>query len=349
MDTIDQVVSASWHADEAAAYEFFAALHETAALLRADGRTDPDALRAALTDAALPAESVDALIDTLEQIGEPLDEVLEAVVAVGPDDLVGRYNHVLREAYAAAGNDPDGGPDPTGEQQSGPEDPVAEDPDAWNAYLAANGPAWDGTEDTWTQFTDWFLYHGAEAGVGQSAQAFIDYVAAEPDKLAAFAAYGVHLAGPEAITAAAPQAPAPDSGDSDALSEQQISALAEEALADLDSAPPDTETEARPGDAEPAALTQQQISALAEDALADLDGEDAGSGDGFEEGDLTALFGEAGIDDSEPISVEQAVEVVGDNLIKEFRAAHPEFADTSDEELLGFLTEILTEEAAAAS
>jgi hypothetical protein len=48
-----------------------------------------------------------------------------------------------------------------------------EDPGAWNGYLARNGPRWDGTEPSWAQFRDWFLYDAAANGVSESAAGFI--------------------------------------------------------------------------------------------------------------------------------------------------------------------------------
>lgn len=68
----------------------------------------------------------------------------------------------------------------------------SEDPDTWNNYLAQNGPRWDGTEASWQQFRDWFLYDAAEHHVGTSAQGFIA-LAENGDKRTVFATYGVAL------------------------------------------------------------------------------------------------------------------------------------------------------------
>lgn len=67
-----------------------------------------------------------------------------------------------------------------------------EDHEAWNSYLAQNGPRWDGTEAAWRQFRDWFLYDAAAHQVGGSAQGFIA-LAESGDKRAVFADYGVTL------------------------------------------------------------------------------------------------------------------------------------------------------------
>lgn len=93
----------------------------------------------------------------------------------------------------------------------------AEDQDGWNAYLAANGPTWDGTEDAWQQFRAWFLYQAAQARVGRSAEAFIGYVEAQRDKIAAFTEYGVTIG-------AQPSADSPESaGTADPASFPELS------------------------------------------------------------------------------------------------------------------------------
>jgi hypothetical protein len=64
----------------------------------------------------------------------------------------------------------------------------------WNEFLAENGPRWDGTEQAWGPFKEWFLYTAREQGVTQSAESFIAYVDADQDKAAVFAQYGVTIA-----------------------------------------------------------------------------------------------------------------------------------------------------------
>ena len=58
------------------------------------------------------------------------------------------------------------------------------DESAWNAYLATNGPYWDGTEESWAQFRDWFRYHAEEQGLGVPATGLLDFLAtqAAPDR-----------------------------------------------------------------------------------------------------------------------------------------------------------------------
>lgn len=81
----------------------------------------------------------------------------------------------------------------------------SEDPEAWNRYLAQNGPRWDGAEASWQQFRDWFVYDAAANGVGESAQGFIA-LAERGDKRSVFTDYGVTL--PTAATPGTGDAPA---------------------------------------------------------------------------------------------------------------------------------------------
>jgi hypothetical protein len=76
------------------------------------------------------------------------------------------------------------------------EEPVEESEADWQAFLAANGPMWNGEESSWTQFSEWFAYQATESGVGQLAAAFLAYVRPLPDKVATFAEYGVVIARP---------------------------------------------------------------------------------------------------------------------------------------------------------
>lgn len=69
----------------------------------------------------------------------------------------------------------------------------SDDHDVWNRYLAENGLLWDGTEPSWRQFRDWFLYDAAAHGVGESARGFIALAESAADKLTVFADYGIAL------------------------------------------------------------------------------------------------------------------------------------------------------------
>jgi hypothetical protein len=76
------------------------------------------------------------------------------------------------------------------------------DENAWNAFLVEYGGYWNGEDDTWDQFVEWFRYHAEDQGLGSPATAFIEYVADESDKVAVFARYGVELAGADDETEA---------------------------------------------------------------------------------------------------------------------------------------------------
>jgi hypothetical protein len=69
------------------------------------------------------------------------------------------------------------------------------DEQAWQAYLAQNGPQWDGTEESWEQFRQWFAYYASEQGLGTPATAFLDYLTPQPaaERITTFAQYGVTI------------------------------------------------------------------------------------------------------------------------------------------------------------
>lgn len=47
----------------------------------------------------------------------------------------------------------------------GADQPDAEEDDGvWAGFLAANGPAWDGSEKSLPAFREWFAYYAADAG-----------------------------------------------------------------------------------------------------------------------------------------------------------------------------------------
>lgn len=82
---------------------------------------------------------------------------------------------------------------------------VEYDNDAWFAFLAENGVRWDGTEESWSGFRDWFLYYATEGGFAIPAGLLFDYL--EPrsaaERVTLFSEYGVTIAVPEHLTAAA--------------------------------------------------------------------------------------------------------------------------------------------------
>jgi hypothetical protein len=72
------------------------------------------------------------------------------------------------------------------------------DEGAWQRFLTENGPRWSGDEESWGQFSEWFLYYANESGVGAPATALIQYLAAQAahDRIATLAQYGVQITAP---------------------------------------------------------------------------------------------------------------------------------------------------------
>jgi len=96
-----------------------------------------------------------------------------------------------------------------------PPRPVAEvdpavcpyDEEAWVAFLTEHGPAWDGTDAGWPTFTQAFLRLAAECGLDIPSTAFVEYVAARPDKRTVFGQYEIPVP-PAAEAKAVVEAPA---------------------------------------------------------------------------------------------------------------------------------------------
>jgi len=130
-------------------------------------------------------DDVDAFTDRANSHGGA--DLVRRLAELGPDQLTAEYQQLLDEESAA------------------PEEGQSEeyDEDAWSSYLAENATMWNGTEDTWTQFRDWFLHYANERGLGVPAGAFLDYADSQGDKAAVFAQYGITLptSAPAAITA----------------------------------------------------------------------------------------------------------------------------------------------------
>ena len=73
------------------------------------------------------------------------------------------------------------------------QEPSSYDEADWADYLATNGPSWDGHEESWQQFRDWFLYHADQRGLGQPATDLITYLetVSGSDRVELFGRYGV--------------------------------------------------------------------------------------------------------------------------------------------------------------
>lgn len=118
------------------------------------------------------------------------EELMAALTAV--DDPVALQGiiaaHVWPDADASDALEPQDAASAGG--TGGAEAPTEEDPSAWNDFLIANGPAWDGSDESWGPFVEWFVYEADVAGVGRSARAFCEYATSNEPR-AVFAQYGV--------------------------------------------------------------------------------------------------------------------------------------------------------------
>lgn len=107
--------------------------------------------------------------------------------------------------------------------------PAAEDPEAWQAFLAEYGPSWNGAEENWASFTPYFGHYAAERGVPGFAAAFLDNA---PDDNAArvqyFASYGIDIV-EEEQEEAGDEASEPVTAEAITEAQQQFARVAAEA------------------------------------------------------------------------------------------------------------------------
>lgn len=145
-----------------------------------------------------PAEAPDQFTRYLESAGGPL-EILADMHQQGEAILCRMYAEGM--AIVGCGEDAGVPASEVGSAEGYGESAVAEtrvteDLGAWNSYLATNGPRWNGSEEAWPQFREWFLYYAVQAGVGESAAGFIAYLDTQQDKIAVFGQYGVQTPAP---------------------------------------------------------------------------------------------------------------------------------------------------------
>jgi hypothetical protein len=170
MTELDQVIAAARHADADAAERWFRLLCDPGR----DGDGGAADTVAALRELDAPAaEMLELALGGLADPGQALREVRD----LGPDAALARYDELL-----------DMGPGAEAQE-------TAEDPAAWNAFLAEKGPYWDGTEESWPQFRDWFAYEAGQAGVPGFAAAFLQYAQDAGDRAGVFAEYGLQRPG----------------------------------------------------------------------------------------------------------------------------------------------------------
>jgi hypothetical protein len=142
---------------------------------------------------------------TVQQFMERLDETPEDErnKVLGGDKL---DSMAIELAQQHADGQGESGQQAGGQQESGQQaggQQAGYDEQAWQAFLAENGPRWDGTEGSWDQFRQWFAYYAGQQGLGTPATALLDYLATQPtaERITTFAQYGVTITAPQAAAA----------------------------------------------------------------------------------------------------------------------------------------------------
>jgi hypothetical protein len=147
----------------------------------------PDRRATLYVELSAVAESTvaDRLLAWLDDL--PEDERATLLVS---DELAARAYEVVVQTV----------PEPVQEEQA-----QEYDADAWFAFLTENGARWDGTDESWQEFRDWFLYYATEGGFGDPAGLLLDYLdpRSPAERVALLAEYGVVIAAPEQATVAA--------------------------------------------------------------------------------------------------------------------------------------------------
>jgi hypothetical protein len=130
-----------------------------------------------------------------QQLAEPASELLDYLETQSAADRITTF-----ASYGVTITPP----------QWGSADLPSYDEEAWQALLAENGPAWDGTDETWQEFCDWFAYYAEQQGLAGPATELLGYLSAQPvaQRIGTFAEYGVTISlaadavGPELSTEA---------------------------------------------------------------------------------------------------------------------------------------------------
>jgi len=110
------------------------------------------------------------------------------------------------------------------------------DEHAWQDFLQANATQWDGSQESWTQFTQWFLYYADQAGLAAPATALINYLhPLSPDqRITELSRYGVTITPAQQPPAEQGQQPPAEHAEADPADEthQQIAAIMDDVLGD---------------------------------------------------------------------------------------------------------------------
>lgn len=239
------VITAVSFADAAEAGRWFAVVQAAyQEITEADPGANWESFRQQLMEQA-PAQGFSS--DTAEafaervaaSVSDPLSEVAQ-IATLGGDSAAALYEEAVGAEQAAGGYEPAA-------------DTQVYDEAVWNEYLAQNGPMWNGSEEAWPAFVEWFNYNAAEVGQSEAAAGFISYVEQSPDKAAAFAQYGITIAAP-ADTSAAPTA----DDSMPAVPESVMEEIGRPALAEVLAEHPEL-----------AALSPEEMDAVLREALAE--------------------------------------------------------------------------------
>ncbi|TDQ04516.1 hypothetical protein [Labedaea rhizosphaerae] len=158
-------ITAVWHDDENTAERWFSLISSTyhAAVAENDGNPpDFDRFWSAFDNAASSAHgaNVEAFRGYLANVNDPM-AVIADLAGDAPDavlaEVLGLYRAGLAAAYAGQGELP-------AEAAVGDGDGDGEpyDESYWAAYLERWAGAWNGADDTWTEFAEGFTYWAGE-------------------------------------------------------------------------------------------------------------------------------------------------------------------------------------------
>lgn len=107
--------------------------------------------------------------------------------------------------------------DHTAAQETGAQESSvpAYDEGAWQAYVAANGSQWDGTEPSWPAFRQWFEYYAVQQGLSAAATGWLDWLetVGVTERIGEFARYGVTIVPAQAAGPSGAPASSEESGD----------------------------------------------------------------------------------------------------------------------------------------
>jgi hypothetical protein len=151
------------------------------------------ALRQGASMAGLDDGLTDQFVRYMNDASGPLDTVAE--LAELGDQLLAQYQALVAAAQSTENSAAQGDDDSAVQSADNSTAAAGYDADAWSAFLAADGPQWNGDEAAWDQFRAWFLYQAGQQQLTDPATGFIAYVEGRTDKRAAFAEYGIQIGG----------------------------------------------------------------------------------------------------------------------------------------------------------